>query len=97
MPGLDRASCGTLLLEGLVQEHLYVGLIRKPFSCARSWAAWISGTGSRMVTVFKGTARLALPDFSARFMISVAAAGWLSHHLASAASVRNFGIVICIF
>src|SRR5258708_34816748 len=30
MAGLDRASCGMLLLKGLVQEHLYVGLIRKP-------------------------------------------------------------------
>src|ERR1019366_1984955 len=68
-----------------------------PFSCARSWAVLISGTGSRMVTVFKGTARLALPDFSARFMISVAASGWLSHHSASAASVRNVGIVIAFF
>src|ERR1035441_6828496 len=47
-----------------------------------------------MVTVFKGTARLASPDFSARLMISVAASGWLSHHSASAASVRNVGIAI---
>ena len=54
----------------------------------------ISGTGSRMVTVFKGTRRVAFPDFSARFMISVAASGWLSHHSASSASVRNFGIVM---
>jgi len=33
-----------------------------------------------METVFRAAARLALPDFSARFTIWVAPSGWLSRH-----------------
>ena len=51
-----------------------------PLRSARSWAALMSGTGNRMVTVFRGTRRLALPDLSALLMISVATSGWRSHH-----------------
>jgi hypothetical protein len=51
---------GTLLLEGLVQERLDVGLIPMPLHVGEilgSLDILISDTGSRLVTIFKGTAR----------------------------------------
>src|SRR5579872_2266117 len=42
----------------------------------------------------RASCSFALPDLIARFMISVATSGWVSHQSASWASVRKVGIMI---
>src|ERR1017187_2000123 len=91
---MTNRLCGALFLEGLVQKHRDEGVIRKLLLVREILGRLDVGHREPHGNGLQGNGppRLAGPQRS--FHDLRAASGWLSHHLASAASVRNFGIAI---